>query len=195
MDAKSAHELEQCDVLARGVLTDGQLNNMEVDKEVVRLSGTVVAELDGVMAKQLMTEACQIMKMVGNPNYGCADKCLECVDQVCTPGYMTSAGAVGYDARESGGSKAPLTKSLNLKTNRRNKGNLLGLQYNGKEAEVLSKIVELEMKDKERIGGILTWNVRGIGRSEKKGKIRKMMKERNVDILLLQETKKANVLE
>lgn len=42
---------------------------------------------------------------------------------------------------------------------------------------------------------ILTWNVRGIGRSEKKGKIRKMMKERNVDIVLLQETKKPDILE
>lgn len=42
---------------------------------------------------------------------------------------------------------------------------------------------------------ILTWNVRGIGRSEKKGKIKKMMKERNVDIVLLQETKKAGILE
>lgn len=40
---------------------------------------------------------------------------------------------------------------------------------------------------------ILSWNIRGAGRQEKKGKIRKLLKERNVDIALFQETKKAVV--
>ncbi|GMP75938.1 hypothetical protein CsSME_00032846 [Camellia sinensis var. sinensis] len=175
MAATSADKLDQCNVLARGVLIGGLMNNMEVDKEVVGLGGTVVIQSGGVIGKELEMEECRPMMMVRNPKYGCTDKSLECV--------------VMLDNREDGGSKALLAKSLS---------NLLGLQYNGKEAEVLSKIVELELKDKEIIGGvcgaILVWNIRGIGRSEKKRKIRKLLKERNVDIFLIQETKKKDIL-
>ncbi|KAL7251284.1 hypothetical protein ACSBR1_013171 [Camellia fascicularis] len=40
---------------------------------------------------------------------------------------------------------------------------------------------------------IQSWNVRGIGRPEKRRKIKKSLAERKVDIALLQETKKAAV--
>ncbi|XP_028080504.1 uncharacterized protein LOC114282068 [Camellia sinensis] len=40
---------------------------------------------------------------------------------------------------------------------------------------------------------ILSWNVRGIGRPEKRRQIKKSLAERKVDIVLLQETKKAVV--
>ncbi|XP_028085600.1 uncharacterized protein LOC114286624 [Camellia sinensis] len=92
-----------------------------------------------------------------------------------------------------------------------------GMEYNGIEEEVLRKIMELEKKDKEKLGGrgeigllhrvfvevgfhwslimfpmkILIWNIRGIGREEKRGKIRKLVNDRNIDIVLIQETKKA----
>ena len=43
---------------------------------------------------------------------------------------------------------------------------------------------------------ILTWNIRGVGRQEKRGKIRKIrkiLKERNVNLALLQETKRVAI--
>ncbi|KAF5934181.1 hypothetical protein HYC85_030352 [Camellia sinensis] len=67
-------------------------------------------------------------------------------------------------------------------------GKLLGVEYNGMEEEVLSKIVELERKDKERIEG-------GIRRKEKIGKIRKLMKDKNIDFVVLRETKKVVITE
>ncbi|XP_028126564.1 uncharacterized protein LOC114323215 [Camellia sinensis] len=42
---------------------------------------------------------------------------------------------------------------------------------------------------------ILSWNARGLGRKEKRGKVKKLLKERNIDIVLLQETKKAELTE
>lgn len=38
---------------------------------------------------------------------------------------------------------------------------------------------------------LLSWNIRGLGRQEKRGMIRKILKERKIDIVLFQETKKA----
>ncbi|XP_028101025.1 uncharacterized protein LOC114300334 [Camellia sinensis] len=37
---------------------------------------------------------------------------------------------------------------------------------------------------------ILSWNVRGLGRPEKRGKIKRLVRERGVDVLFLQETKR-----
>ncbi|XP_028076613.1 uncharacterized protein LOC114278708 [Camellia sinensis] len=54
-------------------------------------------------------------------------------------------------------------------------GKILGVEYNGTEEE------------------ILIWNIRGIGRQEKRGKIRKLVKDRNIDIVLIQETKKSAI--
>ncbi|XP_028072866.1 uncharacterized protein LOC114275081 [Camellia sinensis] len=42
---------------------------------------------------------------------------------------------------------------------------------------------------------ILSWNVRGLGRKEKRSKIKKIVRERQVDIALFQETKKAELSE
>ncbi|XP_028061248.1 uncharacterized protein LOC114264754 [Camellia sinensis] len=42
---------------------------------------------------------------------------------------------------------------------------------------------------------VLSWNVRGLGRKEKRSKIKSMLKARGVDIVLFQETKKAFMLE
>ncbi|KAL7194493.1 hypothetical protein ACSBR1_034841 [Camellia fascicularis] len=42
---------------------------------------------------------------------------------------------------------------------------------------------------------LLSWNIRGIGRSEKRRKIRNIVQERMVDVLFLQETKKVGVSE
>ncbi|XP_028122358.1 uncharacterized protein LOC114319532 [Camellia sinensis] len=72
-------------------------------------------------------------------------------------------------------------------------GKVLGIEMNGQEAEVLKKIVDLEVKDIDQM--ILSWNIRGLGRQEKKGKIRKILKARNVDVVFLQETKKSAVAE
>ncbi|GMP41576.1 hypothetical protein CsSME_00011624 [Camellia sinensis var. sinensis] len=40
---------------------------------------------------------------------------------------------------------------------------------------------------------IQSWNIRGIGRPEKRRKIKKSILERKVDIILIQETKKSEV--
>ena len=40
---------------------------------------------------------------------------------------------------------------------------------------------------------ILSWNVRGLGRPEKRSKVRSILKERGVDVVLLQETKTSNL--
>ncbi|KAL7181638.1 hypothetical protein ACSBR1_040519 [Camellia fascicularis] len=40
---------------------------------------------------------------------------------------------------------------------------------------------------------MLSWNIRGTGRQEKRGKIRNILKERNVDVAFFQETKKSVV--
>ncbi|CAL5344378.1 hypothetical protein CsSME_00032746 [Camellia sinensis var. sinensis] len=41
----------------------------------------------------------------------------------------------------------------------------------------------------------LSWNIRGLGRPEKRRKVKEAIKDRKVDMVLLQEIKKANVLE
>ncbi|XP_028102796.1 uncharacterized protein LOC114302038 [Camellia sinensis] len=41
----------------------------------------------------------------------------------------------------------------------------------------------------------MSWNVKGLGKSEKRGRIRKLICDRRVDLLLLQETKKASISE
>lgn len=41
----------------------------------------------------------------------------------------------------------------------------------------------------------VTWNVRGLETKEKMSKIKSMLKARGIDIVLLQETKKASMLE
>ncbi|GMP73363.1 hypothetical protein CsSME_00031140 [Camellia sinensis var. sinensis] len=70
---ESTDVLEQCDALARGALTYGQMNNMKVDKEVVGLSETVVTKSSGAMMKELEIEACQEKKMVGISKSSSAD--------------------------------------------------------------------------------------------------------------------------
>lgn len=40
---------------------------------------------------------------------------------------------------------------------------------------------------------IMSWNVRGLGRSDKRSRVKLLIKERRVDVLLLQETKKSNI--
>ncbi|XP_028067566.1 uncharacterized protein LOC114270309 [Camellia sinensis] len=42
---------------------------------------------------------------------------------------------------------------------------------------------------------LLTWNVRGLGRKEKRSKIKRLLKDRGIDIALFQETKKASMSE
>lgn len=39
----------------------------------------------------------------------------------------------------------------------------------------------------------MLWNIRGLGQKEKRGKIKKLVRSRSVDVLLLQETKRSNV--
>ncbi|XP_028086229.1 uncharacterized protein LOC114287150 [Camellia sinensis] len=40
---------------------------------------------------------------------------------------------------------------------------------------------------------IMSWNVRGLGRAEKRRRVRQVIQDRKVDVLLLQETKKSSV--
>lgn len=40
---------------------------------------------------------------------------------------------------------------------------------------------------------ILSWNVRGLGKKEKKGKFKQLVIQRKIDILLIQETKQRTV--
>ncbi|GMP77684.1 hypothetical protein CsSME_00033867 [Camellia sinensis var. sinensis] len=40
---------------------------------------------------------------------------------------------------------------------------------------------------------ILSWNIRGLGRHEKKRRIKAVIKEQKVDMVLLQEIKRANI--
>ncbi|GMP67759.1 hypothetical protein CsSME_00027640 [Camellia sinensis var. sinensis] len=42
---------------------------------------------------------------------------------------------------------------------------------------------------------LVSWNVRGLGKLEKKGRIRKLIYERKTDVVLLQETKKVSIAE
>ncbi|XP_028114977.1 uncharacterized protein LOC114312878 [Camellia sinensis] len=42
---------------------------------------------------------------------------------------------------------------------------------------------------------LLTWNVRGLGRKEKRSKVKRLLKDRGIDIALFQETKKASMSE
>ncbi|GMP42864.1 hypothetical protein CsSME_00012459 [Camellia sinensis var. sinensis] len=79
---ESTDMLEHCDVVAREALTSRRINSIEVDKEVVRISGTVVAELSGVMVKELEIDACQERKNVGISKSISVDKCQQCYDQV-----------------------------------------------------------------------------------------------------------------
>ncbi|XP_028069638.1 uncharacterized protein LOC114272166 [Camellia sinensis] len=46
---------------------------------------------------------------------------------------------------------------------------------------------------RETVQWIMSWNVRGLGRKDKRGKILKLVKDKKLDMLLLQETKKSNV--
>lgn len=40
---------------------------------------------------------------------------------------------------------------------------------------------------------VLSWNARGIGRKEKRGRFKKVLQENKIDFLMLQETKKSGV--
>ena len=40
---------------------------------------------------------------------------------------------------------------------------------------------------------LISWNIRGLGRPEKKRRIKAVIKERKVDMVMLQETKRANI--
>lgn len=40
---------------------------------------------------------------------------------------------------------------------------------------------------------LLSWNIRGLGRLEKRSSIKRMVKDRQIDILLIQETKRSNI--
>lgn len=42
---------------------------------------------------------------------------------------------------------------------------------------------------------IVSWNIRGLGRPEKRLAVRKMVRSHKVDVLILQETKVANNVE
>ncbi|KAL7223463.1 hypothetical protein ACSBR1_024998 [Camellia fascicularis] len=42
---------------------------------------------------------------------------------------------------------------------------------------------------------IISWNITGVGRQQKQGKVRQILKERKVDVALFQETKKASLTE
>lgn len=54
------------------------------------------------------------------------------------------------------------------------------------EKGVLGVVLSFPMK-------IMSWNVRGLGRKDKRGKILKLVRDKKLDMLLLQETKKSNV--
>ncbi|XP_028075241.1 uncharacterized protein LOC114277542 [Camellia sinensis] len=62
---------------------------------------------------------------------------------------------------------------------------LLGMDCQRKEEKIVSKIVELEDNDLSRIAGLR--------RPEKMGKIKNLVKQRSVDVLLLQETKRRSM--
>ncbi|KAL7175974.1 hypothetical protein ACSBR2_029531 [Camellia fascicularis] len=40
---------------------------------------------------------------------------------------------------------------------------------------------------------MLSWNIRGLGRSEKRSRIKSVVKHRQIDIILIQETKRSNI--
>ncbi|XP_028119165.1 uncharacterized protein LOC114316678 [Camellia sinensis] len=42
---------------------------------------------------------------------------------------------------------------------------------------------------------LLSWNIRGLGKAEKQGRIKKLLKDRHIDVVFFQETKKAVVSE
>lgn len=110
-----------------------------------------------------------------------------------------------------------MRKLLNEAQDTAQVGKILGLNYKGKEEEVVSKIIELEENDLERMKGIgvaskpiwllqeglvyvssflmkiLSWNVRGLRRPEKMRKIKTLDRDRKIDVLLLQETKRCSV--
>ncbi|XP_028104824.1 uncharacterized protein LOC114303878, partial [Camellia sinensis] len=71
-------------------------------------------------------------------------------------------------------------------------GRQLGINYEEKEAEALKKISEMELKDKGRMG---EGQRLGLGRREKKGKIRSLIVDRKIDIVCLQETKLSRCFE
>ncbi|CAL5344813.1 unnamed protein product [Camellia sinensis] len=89
-----------------------------------------------------------------------------------------------------------------LNTRRRNKllneaqatmevGKILGLDFQGKEKEVIGKLTELEQKDSERVEG--KGVALGLRRPEKRSKVKSVIRARKVDFLLLQETKRSLV--
>ncbi|XP_028062050.1 uncharacterized protein LOC114265429 [Camellia sinensis] len=58
-------------------------------------------------------------------------------------------------------------------------GKTLGLEMNGNEAKVMDRI--------------LSWNVRGLGRVDKRRRVKEFLRLKNVDMVLLQETKRSNI--
>ena len=38
---------------------------------------------------------------------------------------------------------------------------------------------------------LLSWNIRGMGKAEKQGRIKRLLKDRNIDIVFFQERKRA----
>lgn len=40
---------------------------------------------------------------------------------------------------------------------------------------------------------IMTWNVRGLGKSEKRSRVRNVIKEKKVDVMFIQETKRSQI--
>ncbi|GFS42115.1 hypothetical protein Acr_00g0078180 [Actinidia rufa] len=66
-------------------------------------------------------------------------------------------------------------------------GKILGMEYKGDEDEVVSKMVQMEEQDMEIAGDM------GLGKKEKRRRVKKIIRERKVDFVLLQESKMENV--
>ncbi|KAL7230696.1 hypothetical protein ACSBR2_009054 [Camellia fascicularis] len=69
-------------------------------------------------------------------------------------------------------------------------GKMLGMNCMGKKENIINCIVEMEVEDK---GQMMSWNIRGLGRKDKRAKIKKLVRERKIDVLLLQESKRSNL--
>ncbi|KAL7248515.1 hypothetical protein ACSBR2_003281 [Camellia fascicularis] len=69
-------------------------------------------------------------------------------------------------------------------------GKLLGVEFGQDEASIVNRIVQLEQQDKEKVG-VRIGSPGGLGRPEKRGKIKKLVKERKIGMLFLQESKRS----
>ncbi|KAL7218082.1 hypothetical protein ACSBR2_011370 [Camellia fascicularis] len=73
-------------------------------------------------------------------------------------------------------------------------GHKLGINFQGKEDVVMHKIIDLELNDKARIIKEGKTKI-GFGKPEKRGRIKKLLKDRHIDVAFFQETNKVVMLD